>query len=107
MAADDKHPILFSKIAQNEIKIKPGNVVVSQADPHRWILQKHPIRPSDSWDPSTISTIKRICLIDNHTNLVWLLNKVDKDVHSNSVCKCSPYSSTLKFSTLILKLLWR
>ncbi len=49
------------------MKTKLGSVVVSQADPHSWILQKDPIRPSDSWDPSAISS-----LTDNHTNLVWL-----------------------------------
>ncbi len=54
MAADDNQPILFNKIDYHGIKTKPGSEVVSQADPHSWILQKDPIRPSDSWDPSAI-----------------------------------------------------
>ncbi len=58
MAADDIWPILFNKIACHGIKTKPGSVVVSQADPHSWILQKKdPIHLSDSWDPSAISNL--------------------------------------------------
>ncbi len=57
MAADDNYPILFNKIAYHGIKTKPGSVVVSQADPNSWILQKDPIHPLDSWDHSAISNL--------------------------------------------------
>ncbi len=70
MAADDNMPILFNKRAYHGIKTKPGIVVVSQADPHSWILQKYPTSPKESWDPSTIFNFG-ISLTDNHTNLVW------------------------------------
>ncbi len=62
---------LFSKILCHGITTKPGSVVVSQADPHSWILQNDPIHPLDSWDPSEISNLG-IFLTDNHTTLVWL-----------------------------------
>ncbi len=29
-------------------------MVVSQADPLSWILQKDPMNPKDQWDPSAI-----------------------------------------------------
>ncbi len=51
MAANDKQPILFSKIAHHGIKTKSVSVVVSQVDPHHahsGILQKGPICPLDS-----------------------------------------------------------
>ncbi len=34
MSANDKQPILFSKISHHGIKPKPGSVVDSEADPH-------------------------------------------------------------------------
>ncbi len=43
MAANDKQPILFNKIAHHGIKTQPGSVVVGQADPQSWTLQKDPI----------------------------------------------------------------
>ncbi len=55
MDADDIY--LFSKILCHGITTKPGSVVVSQADPHSWILQNDPIHPLDSWDPSEISNL--------------------------------------------------
>ncbi len=57
MAADDDYPSLFNKIAYHRIKTKPGIVVISQAGPHSWILQKDRICPLDLWDPSTISNL--------------------------------------------------
>ncbi len=57
MAADDNKPILYSKIAFNGIKTKPGSVFVSKANQHTWILLKDSIRSSNSWDPSTISNL--------------------------------------------------
>ncbi len=57
MAVVDNYPILFNKIGYHGRKTKPGSVVVSQADPHSWILQKDPIHPTDSWDPSAISNL--------------------------------------------------
>ncbi len=38
--------------------MKPGSVIVSQPDPHSWILQKDPIHPLDSWDLSTITNLE-------------------------------------------------
>ncbi len=60
MAADDNEHILFNKYAYHGRNTKPGCVVASQADPHSWILQKDPIYPSDSWDPSTISNLREL-----------------------------------------------
>ncbi len=57
MAADDNKPILFNEIIYRGLKTKPGSMVVSQADCHSWILQKDPMHPSDSWDPSAISNL--------------------------------------------------
>ncbi len=54
MAANDNWFIYFNKIAYHGIKSKPRSVVVSQVDPHSWILQKDLICPSDAWDPSAI-----------------------------------------------------
>ncbi len=49
-------PFLSNKIGDYHwIKIKPGSMVASQADPNSWTLQKDPIHPSDSWNPSAIS----------------------------------------------------
>ncbi len=48
MAAYDNWSILFSKIASHGIKTKPDSVVVSQAGPHSWILQKDHISVNDT-----------------------------------------------------------
>ncbi len=70
MAADDNQLILFNKIAHHRIKTKPGSVVVSQADPYSWILQKDHIRPQDSWDPSAISNLGDNCIIIADLNMI-------------------------------------
>ncbi len=49
MAADESYPILFNKITYHGIKIKPVSVVVSQADPHSWILHKDPVSAMGSF----------------------------------------------------------
>lgn len=67
LAADDNYPIVFSNIACNGIKTKQGSVVVNQAGPHSWILQKDTMSLKDSCDPSAISNLE-----DNHTYVVWL-----------------------------------
>ncbi len=69
MAAYDNQPILFNKIAYHGIKTKQGSVVVSQADPDSWILQKDPMSLKDILPQYPTY---EICLTDNHTNLVWL-----------------------------------
>ncbi len=73
MPSDDSQPILFSKIASQRIKTKPGTVVVSLAYLHIWTLKKDPILPSASWDPSTICIIEhtgQLNIINEHTLLM-------------------------------------
>ncbi len=73
MAADDKHPILFSKIAHHEIK--KTQVVwlsVCQADPNSWILfPQYPMSLKDSISFGVVIYVEYTWIKLGCSHLIW------------------------------------